>query len=256
MDEVKKNVNRVYGEKVDLDGNRIRDFFDKRAIGYTQKSRSRNTTVLLGDADAQYAERWDSFEKSFVLPLLKVKETDNVLDIGCGVGRWAEAVIPVCKSYTGVDLSEEMIGVAREAYSDCRNAKFLSLSFQDLFLNPEIKNEQYQIIIITGVSMYLNDEELSRCYEKLCGLLAPGGILYLEESIGVSQRLSLNNLWSESLNDYYFAVYRTVEEYRELLQPLISQSDILKEGFLDELNKEELKETGHWYIFLKKASEE
>lgn len=103
--------------------------------------------------------------------------------------------------------------------------------------------------------MYLNDSELEECYRKLRTLLAPGRILYMEESVGINERLSLNSLWSESLKDYCFAVYRTVDEYKLLLKPLIEISDILRDGFFNEFDKQVLSETGHWFILLKRLQE-
>lgn len=246
---------RVYNKVVDLDGDGIRDFFDKRALDYACKSRSRNTTVLLGDSNAGYAERWDSFEKEFVLSKLDVKRTDSVIDIGCGIGRWAESLIPLCGSYMGVDLSEQMVKIAAAAYKGSGNCQFIDLSFQNIFEDDRVSSKKYQVVIITGVSMYLNDADLGECYRGLCDLLAPGGILYMEESVGMRNRLSLNRIWSESLNDYYYAIYRTVDEYMQLLKPLTEICSIVQDGYLRELDKEELMETGHWFILLRRDSD-
>jgi len=36
------------------------------------------------------------------------------LDIGCGIGRWAENIIDHCGEYIGTDFSDEMIKQAGE----------------------------------------------------------------------------------------------------------------------------------------------
>ena len=245
---------RVYGDTIDLDGDKVKEFFNKRATDFDDRLRSRNTTVLLGDNDSEYAENWDSFEKERVLPILDVKKTDSVLDIGCGVGRWAESLIPLCGDYTGTDLSEEMVRIASDLFSESINSRFINASFQDIFENDRIIGKQYQKIIIAGVSMYLNDDDLKKCYEQLDCLLAPEGIVYMEESIGTKKRLSLNNIWSDSLEDHYSAVYRTVDEYKRLLFPLTKKAQVVQDGFFSELDKEELSETGHWFIIIRKTS--
>lgn len=247
---------RVYGQKIDLDSKKIKVFFDQRAIDFMHNKRTRNTTVLLGDGNTVYADRWNLFEKKHILPVLNVKKNDSVLDIGCGVGRWAEHLLPLCGQYIGTDISEEMIAAATKLFgSKYKYAKFINTSFQNIFNNSEIKEKQFNIIIIAGVSMYLNDTELQKCYEKLCDYLAPSGMLYLEESVGIKERLTLNNIWSENLNSHYWAVYRTVEEYLYLLKPLINSTTIIKCGYLHNLDKKELQETGHWHIMLRKNTE-
>ena len=51
-------------------------------------------SVLLGDQNPEYALAWNTFEKENILPKMDINDTCNVLDIGCGIGRWAEVLIP------------------------------------------------------------------------------------------------------------------------------------------------------------------
>ena len=218
--------------------------------------KTRNTTVLLGDENAAYADNWNEYEKKVILPFLNIKKTDMVLDIGCGIGRWAESIVPLCDCYVGTDISSEMIKAATEIYSHKHNnVSFINVSFQDLFNKSEISNKKFDKIIITGVSMYLNDTDLLSCYFKLNNLLANNGVLYIEESIGVQERLTLNNIWSENLKSNYWAIYRTQKEYLEMLRPLLDCSDVIKSGFFNNLDKKEMQDTGHWHIILHKNRE-
>lgn len=100
--------------------------------------------------------------------------------------------------------------------------------------------------------MYINEAELPECYNKLKGLLKDGGRLYMEESVGLKERLTLNHIWSENLGDNYDAIYRTREEYLELLSPLIQSTTVIRDEYMEELDKKDLKETSHWYIILEK----
>ncbi|MBE5775661.1 MAG: class I SAM-dependent methyltransferase [Clostridiales bacterium] len=248
-----KRLDRVPGKPIELAGEHIREFFNKRAEEYSNNLRSRNTTVLLGDGDINYADQWDRFEKDFILPIISPKATDSVLDIGCGMGRWAEALIPLCGSYIGIDFSDKMIHAAQSNFVDVPNAQFINTSFQELFACPQVFGKKFETVIIAGVSMYLNDNELRKCYEQLNQLLAAnGGILYLEESIGVRERLSLDRHFSSALKDYYSAVYRTKNEYLDLLSPLLTDAEVLSSGAIHEFDKKEFLETGHWYIVLRK----
>lgn len=100
--------------------------------------------------------------------------------------------------------------------------------------------------------MYINEDDLRKCYAQLRELLKDGGRLYMEESVGLKERLTLNHIWSENLGDNYDAIYRTREEYLELLSPLIQSTTVIRDEYMEELDKKDLKETSHWYIILEK----
>ena len=204
---------------------------------------------FLGDQDPDLAKKWDAFEKSFILPKLNLDESKNVVDCGCGMGRWAESVAPICNHYTGVDFSGEMIAVAKKKV-DRDNCLFINKSLLDSLDDESLREYKYDVVIITGVSMYINDDELVECYEKISRILNKGAIVYIEESVGIKERLTLNHIWSDNLDSYYEAIYRTEEEYLSLQKCLIEKSDIKEKGFLRELDLKDHAETSHWYIIL------
>lgn len=246
--------NRIYGKQVNLKaGEDIRDFFDKRAENYMKGKKNRYTTVLLGDENPEYAGMWNQYEMNFILPYLKVGNEHRVLDIGCGVGRWAETVLSTCGTYVGVDFSGEMVRAAREHFVDAQNAIFIQSSFQDIFLNEAVVNmeERFDTVIIAGVSMYIDDNELKECFYQLGNILNKEAVVYIEESVGVTERLTLDGIWSENLGDSYHAIYRTKDEYMSLLQPLLKKSEKIKTGYFENLDKKNLAETSHLYILLR-----
>lgn len=249
---MKESEKRIYSKKVDLSAENIKEFYDKRAGKYMAGKNSRCTTVLLGDNHPEYAEAWNEFEKKSILPYLNVNNEHRILDIGCGVGRWAENLVPTCKEYVGTDFSCEMVKAASEYFKDLQKVHFVNSSFQDIFSNEYICSRRFDTVIIAGVSMYINDSELKECFEKLGELLNPGAVVYMEESVGVKERLTLNHIWSENLDDNYDAIYRTRNEYLDLIQPLLASTEILCEDYFNELDKKDMSETSHWYILLKK----
>ena len=247
-----ESESRIYSKKVDLTASNVKEFYDKRASEYVKGGVKRYTTVLLGDNHPGYAEAWDEFEKKYILPYLNVGEKHKILDIGCGVGRWAESLVATCGEYVGTDFSGEMIKADSEYFKDYKNAHFINCSFQELFSNDFINSRKFDTVIIAGVSMYINDSELERCYEKLQDLLSDGAIVYIEESVGVEERLTLNHIWSENLGDNYDAIYRTRSEYLELMKPLLSGNEMIEEEYFNELDKDDMSETSHWYVLIRK----
>ena len=225
-------VGRVYGEKVSIDTKGTVSFYDQRAK--TIKNREQEyTTVLLGDQDPEYAVKWDEYEKGFILPKLGLNRNKVILDLGCGMGRMAE-----------------MIAVAKQN-SGNRNCHFYTMSIVDALSNPQITTRQYDIVLMAGVSMYINEDELMESYRLLRRLVNQNTLLYFEESVGKKERLTLDHIWSENLKDYYGAIYRTREEYKSLIRECMKGAEFVEEGYMDFLDKKEQSETSHWYALLK-----
>jgi ubiquinone/menaquinone biosynthesis C-methylase UbiE len=56
----------------------------------------------------------------------------RVLEIGCGIGRFAQALAPEVASFFGIDVSTNMIRVARERCADLQNVMLAVTSGDDL----------------------------------------------------------------------------------------------------------------------------
>ena len=244
---------RVYGEIVNIDTVNTISFYNQRAK--TIKNREQEyTTVLLGDQDPEYAVKWDEYEKGFVLPKLMLNRNKVVLDLGCGMGRLADAVSDKVKEYYGVDFSSEMIAVAKQNVRN-NNCHFYTMSIVDALSDPKITARKYDLVLMAGVSMYINEDELKESYRLLRNLVNKDSLFYFEESVGKIERLTLNHIWSEDLQDYYGAIYRTREEYKSLIDEYINGVEYIEEGYMNFLDKEEQSETSHWYALLQYKGE-
>ena len=60
----------------------------------------------------------------------------DVLDLGCGIGRVAEALAPCCLSVLGLDVSAGMVAEARRRHAGLANARFEHTSGADLDALP------------------------------------------------------------------------------------------------------------------------
>ena len=236
---------RVYKEKININTEKTRAFYDQRARTIENR-KQKYTTVLLGDQDPLYASRWDEYEKTFIMPKLHITQNTNVLDLGCGMGRWADSLDGECQVYCGVDFSAEMIKAAQNKKRG-GDFRFYNMSVKDALSDQNILKNKYDVVIMTGVSMYINDRELAECYALFKNAVNDGALIYFEESVGKTQRLTLNQIWSENLGAYYGAIYRTRKEYMELLKSQIRSIEFVEEGYMDVLDKEEQSETSHWY---------
>ena len=243
---------RIYEQKKDIKEQNTIDFYNNRALRISQME-CPYTAVLLGDQNPEHAKDWNEFEKQYIMPHLKINNTSMVLDIGCGIGRWSETVIPMCDFYLGTDFSEKMIEVAKARCDDLKGSfEFKHLSFQETVSAPVEK--KFDRVIICGVCMYINDNELEKCITSLEKHLDEHCIMYFTETIAVEKRLTLCEFPSEALKADYDVIYRTAEQYNELYRPLISKGfKIFKQDFLPHLNNEKgFSETERWYTIFER----
>lgn len=243
---------RIYSVKADIRAEDVRNFYDSRARA-TGTMDNPYMAVLLGDQNPDHAVKWNQFEADFILPQLNIDRESTVLDIGCGIGRWAEQVSPLCGEYVGTDFSPEMAKVAAQRCGrDRSNCKFLNLSFQETAGYRFEK--KFNRVLICGVCMYINDAELKQCFEGLLGLLDEHCVMYLTETVAVKTRLTLDNLPSAALKTDYSVIYRTPDEYRAYYKALEDAGfRVVEQDYLPHLNNEDgFEETDRWFTILER----
>ena len=125
------------------------------------------------------------------------------------------------------------------------------MSLVDALSDLKITARKYDLVLMVGVSMYINEEELIKCYHGLKRLAKRDTLFYFEESVGKKERLTLNHIWSEDLKDYYAAIYRTREEYKSLIRECMKEAEFIEEGYMNFLDKKEQSETSHWDAVLR-----
>lgn len=109
----------------------------------------------------------------------------------------------------------------------------------------------YDLIIINGVLMYINDESLNKIF-KTIEMLNPKNI-YLQESVSIiNQRLTLNKFYSEELKRNYSSIYRTPEEYEILIKKYLSNYNLIRTDLLLNEKSGAKKETNAQYWILER----
>jgi SAM-dependent methyltransferase len=104
---------------------------------------------------------------------------DHVLDIGCGLGAFARRVAGRAARVTAIDLSPEMIAVARKRSAGLPNLEFALCDF----LQAPLPLESYDLIITLATLHHLPLEE---ALSKFKSLLRPGGTLILHDLLSAS----------------------------------------------------------------------
>ena len=204
---------RIIGTKVDLDYQTTREFFSQRATRVDQVGLL--SVTMYQDNHPELVKERNRTEKAKVIPRLELNKQMKVLDIGCGTGRWGLDIIDQVHSYLGVDFSSELIKIANRVMDEKKTAThyvFQTLAATEIGPDRLQIAPPFDLIIIAGLLLYLNDQDCSRLLAKLPGLCNSSATIYIREPVAVEQRLTLCNHYSEELAATYNAIYRTEAE--------------------------------------------
>ncbi len=202
-------MSRIVKNVVSLDRNKIAEFFEQRASRFSKDAPY--SSVLYQDKNPDIAIERDRYEKERVTSLLSVNGNTRILDIGCGIGRWAETLATSVKSYTGIDLSPKLIEIAKSRIT-LPNTHFLVGSAEDVARLDVAARGPFDLVVMSGIMIYLNDDELHSCLLSLARSVAAGGEIYMREPLAINDRLTLSEFWSDELNQEYSAIYRSARE--------------------------------------------
>jgi SAM-dependent methyltransferase len=108
---------------------------------------------------------------------LNITQDDVVLELGCGVARIGKLLAPVCKKWVGVDISDNMIKVAKERLADESNVEFHVLKRNDL---SAIADNSIDKAYSVAVFCHLDKEDLFNYLRELKRVVKPGGLIYVE----------------------------------------------------------------------------
>ena len=154
--------------------------------------------------------------------LLGIKETDDVLDLGCGTGHLTRRIRETTKgTVVGIDLSEGMIEEATRNYGD------LDISFEVRAAENLYYTEEFDIIFCNSTFQWFNPPEpaLQNCYRALrkggkMGIQSPARNIYSPnfiEAIEVVRNDSrTGNTFSHFKEPWFFD--ETPEEYSAVFE--------------------------------------
>ncbi len=110
------------------------------------------------------APKWDSLEiikDEHIIELfdqIGIKEGDKIIDVGCGTGRVTYLLHSFSKSNViGIDISSNMIEIAKEKYKNEDYASFIC----DDFVNYNFEEKFDLIVIYNAFPHFLDVEKLS-----------------------------------------------------------------------------------------------
>ena len=168
----------------------------------------------------------DTFESTHALSermfeFASVKNGDKVLDLGCGWGKSLQPFVPHFLSALGIDMSQENILRAKEAYKDCDHVSFQYGCIQDLELSAESVNLIISSLVLHQVE-WNEQESLFKNVKQV--LKADGEMVMADEIILFNPDAS-----PEKFNEVYryLLEYTTPKEvYENHIKPYLQEGHI------------------------------
>ena len=161
------------------------------------------------------ADYRDRTEKKHLFSRVAFSPSMRVLDLGGGAGRWALTIAPHVAEVTIVDFSSSMLEIARQRAKDLSvaNVRFVKAAVTEFR-----EDTTYDIILISGVLMYVNDDDVIRVMQNCRAMLASDGRIVIREGVKFGGRLVKNEEFVPQFNGNYSVIWRDPSEYDALLK--------------------------------------
>jgi len=227
-----REINRLFGAEVDTIY--MREFWEKRA--QTHKINEGLTNL---EDDAELLKLKIQKEIPKMMAYVEPDKTMKLLDLGSGYGTWSFAFAKDVKLVHAVDYIENMtkIGKKRAHNEGITNIKFFHSSVQEY-----TSNVKYDMIILSGICLYLNDNDMRQMFKKMQDYSKEGTKIILRDSTGLKERYVIEKEYSDRLKTMYSATYRTKEEYTKLFEKagfkLIKDEDMFEDESILNRHKE------------------
>ncbi len=112
-----------------------------------------------------------------LLQFLKINASDDVLEIGCGIGRIGLELAPHCHHWTGADISPNMLGYAADRLRKLKNVRLIQL--KDISLRGVASNS-LDVVYSTNMFAHIDQMDRWRYVQEAFRVLRPGGRLYID----------------------------------------------------------------------------
>ena len=192
--------------------------------------------AVAGLADEKALEEAAEVTLAQLSEIVGVREDDVILEIGCGVGRVGNILAPRCKTWIGVDASDNMIMYTRKRLSQHENIELIANNGYDLRTVPD---DSVDLVYCTVVMMHLSQWDRYGYVKEAFRVLRPGGRVYMD---GVD--LTSDYGWEFFLNHVSIPPHERPPNISELSTPQEFETYLMRAGF----KRIEHRSVGLWVI--------
>ena len=97
----------------------------------------------------------------------------DALDLGCGNGKTVSTLVDLGYSVTGVDFSEEAVGLCRASYGD--GARFVAADLLDL----PFADGSFDYVTAVHVLEHIDEGDMPRAASEIARVMRPGAYLFI-----------------------------------------------------------------------------
>jgi len=192
-------------------------------------------------ADLVFTEDAAREEEKCLSKYLPHDKQFDVLDLGCGNGRWASVLCERLDYYVGIDFSETFIHQAEQKFSDER------IEFHCLPAQEYVIEHKFDIIFVVGLMTYMNDDQIELMASNIEKMLKPEGRIIVR-NVTVDENTSSRKVYDRKLN---FIEKLLGRKKYQLIRRTPSEEIKLFERF-QLLDKGYIYNTGYIYYIFKK----
>lgn len=170
-------------------------------------------------------------EAKGILELLKIKNTDLVLEIGTGTGELALKLSGHCKKVVAIDVSRTMIYFAK---TKAENQKKTNIEFHNAgFLTYENHDEPFDVIVTQLALHHLPDYWKMMALRRVYRMLKEGGKFYLCDVVFPSMIQDYDSYFDEIITQLKKSVGNEIAKETEThIREEFSTLDWIMEGLL------------------------
>ena len=157
---------------------------------------------------------------------------DNILDVGCGNGRFYDVLKSKNIKYSGIDNSEELIKIAKDKFSEA------NFEVADILKIPFTDNSFDKVYCIAVLHHIPSNELRIEALKELKRVLKPGGLLILTAWNLWQTRIS----WRQVFNNLILKVFKKTQlDPKDILIPWKNQSgQVLTQRYIHAFTKAEI----------------
>ena len=189
-----------------------------------RKDLSMNSLMNL-EVNEELSKRKFEVETKMFDNLISLNPNYNVLDLGGGIGLWANFFSQKGCNVTLVEKEKNFIEIAKKIAK-----KNITIHHSDV-VDFSAEENSFDVVFISGVTIYLDDRSLLNLMSNIKKYLKSNGFFLHRDAYGVKDDFIITNKYSENLNLNYSAKYRSRVNYDKFFVDKFGFTKILDEDF-------------------------
>jgi ubiquinone/menaquinone biosynthesis C-methylase UbiE len=163
-----------------------------------------------------------------VLRLADIKDNQQILEVACGTGVLFEKIVRLNPNglCTGVDLSPEMLGIAKKRVGKLKNLNYTLR--EGNILNPDFPNDSFDIVINNFMIDLMPEETFDKIAEVFFKVLKQNGIAVI----------SIFSFGEKKINKFWVWIAKRFPDLLTGCRPVSFSKNLINAGFIIESETE------------------